>query len=547
MRIGARVITRLAVILAAMLALGACVRSAHRPPCPAGDRCLIYGNSAEPVSLDPAKIDGVWENVIVSQLQIGLTDRDPEGRVIPAMATSWSTSPDGLAWTFRLRDAQWSDGAPVTADDYVFAMRRVLDPKTASYSAFLLFPLKNAVKVNAGKLPVTALGVEAPDPHTVVIRLEHPWLTLPLYTSTRVMWPVPRHVVERWGDAWSKPAHYVGNGPYNLVSWRLGDSVVIQKNPRFWDADRVCFDRITFYPSSDAIASERRVRAGALDVSTTVQSNRIAFLRRTGMGPFLRVAPLSGVTYLAFNLKDPALADVRVRQALSMAIDREFITRKLLRGGQTPAYSLVPRGMDGYPEGPVVYWAGWSFARRQAEARRLLAAAGYGPDHPLKFVVKHRNSADPLLFLPAIQADWKAVGALAELQQNDVQVAYQEYEIHDFQVGDAGWVSEDPIVFLDLSRADTGGQNYGQYDNPAYDAELNAATAAVDPQLKAEHMRQAEAILLADAPIAPVYFISSRNLVHPAISGWVDNPSDTHAAHWLCRRPDARPVAAAAS
>jgi oligopeptide transport system substrate-binding protein len=537
----------LGLLLAAALALGGCVRSAHRPPCPAGERCLTYGNGAEPVSLDPAKIDGVWEQVIVSQLQVGLTDRDPANNVIPAMATSWQTSADGLSWTFHLRDAQWSDGTPVTADDFVFAMRRVLDPKTASYSAFLLFPLKNATAVNTGKLPTSALGVEAPDPHTLVIRLEHPWLTLPLYTSTRVMWPVPRHVVERWGDAWSKPAHYVGNGPYSLVSWKLGDSVVLRKNPRFWDAGKVCYDEIAFYPTSDAVSSERQVRSGALDLSSTVQSNRLTFLRRSGMAPYLRVAPENGVTYLAFNLKDPALADVRVRQALSMAIDREFITRKLLRGGQTPAYSLVPPGMTGYPDGPVAYWAGWSFARRQAEARRLLAAAGYGPDHPLRFVVKHRNSADPLLFLPAIQADWKSVGVEAELQQNDVQVAYQEYETHDFQVGDAGWLSEDPIVYLDLSRSDTGGQNYGDYDSPAYDGALDAAVAAVDPAVKAAHMRQAEGILLADAPLAPLFFVSSRNLVNPVITGWIDNPADGHRAHWLCRRPDAAPVVAAAA
>lgn len=538
----------LAVMLAPLLVLGACVRSAHRPPCPAGDSCLLYGNGAEPVSLDPAKIDGVWEHVIVSQLQMGLTDRDSAGHVIPGMATSWSSSPDGLTWTFHLRNALWSDGTPVTADDFAFEMRRVLDPKTASYSAFLLFPLKNAVAVNQGKLPLSALGVDAPDAHTLVIHLEHPWLTLPLYTSVRVMWPAPRHVIERWGDAWSRPGHYVSNGPYTLVSWRLGDSVVLKKNPRFWGAANVCYDEVAYYPSSDAISSERQVRAGAMDVSTTVQSNRLAFLRRSGMAQYLRVAPENGVTYLAFNLKDPALADVRVRQALSMSIDREFITRKLLRGGQVPAYSLVPRGMVGYPDGPVTYWAGWSFERRQQEARRLLAAAGYGPGHPLRFTVKHRNSADPLLFLPAVQADWKAIGVEAELQQNDVQVAYQEYETRDFQVGDAGWLSEDPIVYLDLSRSDTGGQNYGDYDNPAYDHELDAAVAATDPAVKAAHMRRAETILLADAPVAPIYFISSRNLVAPTVTGWVDNPGDEHRTHWLCRRPgDTGAVAAAAS
>jgi oligopeptide transport system substrate-binding protein len=265
------------------------------------------------------------------------------------------------------------------------------------------------------------------------------------------------------------------------------------------------------------------------------------------MRDYLHVAPESGVAYLAFNLKDPALKDVRVRQALSMAIDRDFITGKLLRGDQTPAYSLVPPGLRGYVNGPRTYWAGWSFPRRQAEARRLLAAAGYGPGHPLKFLVKFRSSADPLLFMPAVQADWKDVDVQAQLQQNDVQVAYQEYEIHDFQVGDAGWISEDPIIYLDLARSDTGGQNYGEYKNPAYDAELDAALNTADVAAYNEHMRRAERILLDDAPLAPLYFISSRNLVDPQVTRWADNPIDNHGAHWLCRRPSqAQPLGAAA-
>jgi oligopeptide transport system substrate-binding protein len=257
------------------------------------------------------------------------------------------------------------------------------------------------------------------------------------------------------------------------------------------------------------------------------------------MQDYLHVAPLGGVTYLTFNLHDPALKDVRVRQALSMAIDRDFITHKLLRGGQTPAYSFVPPGLPIYSGGARTYWAGWSFDRRQADARRLLAAAGWGPQHQLHLVIKHRNSPDPLLFMPAIQSDWKQIGVFAELQQNDVQVAYMEYELHDFQVGDAGWQSNDAIDMLDLSRSDIGGQNYGSYNNPAYDAELNAAVFALDPQETARHARLAEQMLLDDAPVAPLYFPASHNLVNPDITRWIDNGIDTHGAHWLCRAPTA--------
>lgn len=523
----------------ALAALGGCQHRSHRPPCPPGALCLADGNGAEPTSLDPVHIDGVWENNIVSQMIVGLTGLDDDGKSIPGVATSWEQSPDGLSWTFHLRhDAQWSDGSPVTADDFVYGVQRVLDPKTASYSAFILFPfLKNAEAVNAGKLPLSAAGVEAPDPYTVVIRLSHPWPLLPLYASSRALWPEPRRAIERWGDNWTKPAHYLADGPYTLVAWRLGDAVVLKKNPRYWGADKVCFDEVDYTPSTDAVSNERSVQAGDLDVSTTVQSNHVTLLRRSALRDYLRVAPQFGVTYLSFNTRDPSLKDVRVRQALSMAIDRDFITRKLLRAGQAPAYGLVPPGIPDYPVGARAYWADWPLARRQAEARRLLAAAGYGPGRPLKLLIKHRNSADPTLFLPSIQSDWKQIGVEAQLQENDVQVAYMEYELHDYQVGDAGWLAADGIGYLDIFRSDTGGNNFGQYANPAYDAELDAALDSVDPAARQGHMRKAEQILLADMPFAPIYFISSRNLVTPRLTGWMNNPTDTHPSQWLCKLP----------
>ena len=536
------------VLVVAAVTVGSCTTSHRDTRCPPGALCLLYGNGAEPFTLDPALIDGTWEATIVGGMIVGLTARDALGRPIPAMATSWETSPDGLTWTFHLRNAQWSDGVPVTADDFVFGVRRQLDPKTASYSAFLLYPiLKNAQAVSKGKLPLSAVGIVAQDAHTLVMHLEHPWPTLPYFTSARFFWPAPRHAVERWGDKWATAGHYVANGPYNLVTWKLGDRVVVRKNPRFWDAAHVCYNEIDYFPTSDAISNERLVRAHEMDLTTTVQSNRLHYLRRT-MGDYLRVAPLLGVTYLTFNLHVPGLNDVRVRQALSMAIDREFIVRKLLRGGQTPAYGFVPPDVIGYPDGAKVYWANWSFPQRQAEARRLLAEAGYGPGHPLKLLIKHRNSPDPVLFMPAIQSDWRQVGVEAQLEQNDVQVAYNAYEVHDFQVGDAGWVGgEEPNDYLSLNRSDTGGQNYGDYVNPAFDAELDRALDAPEPAIRAEHFKTAEAMILADMPNAPIYFVSSRNLVSPAILGWTDNPIDSHGVRWLCRAPPSGAAVAGAA
>jgi len=533
--------------IAAVLALIACSRTAHRPPCPSGALCLLLGNGAEPGTLDPAHALGVWEAAIINQMLVPLVERDADGRLVPGLAESWSVSPDGLEWTFHLRKADWSDGTPVTADDVVFAIQRQVDPKTGSQGAFMLYPVKNAEAVSEGKLPVSALGVGAPDPRTVVIRLERPWLSLPLYADSRSFQAVPRAAVERWGDDWTKPEHFLSDGPYRLESWLLGDKVVLRRNTRFYDAGHVCFAELDFFPLPDASSNERRVRSGELDVSSTVQSNRVSYLRRSGLANFLRLAPEFGSYYLTFNLSVPALRDLRVRQALAMSVDRRFITDKLLRGGETPALNFVPPGLPGYPRGAAPYWADWSFAQRQGEARRLLAAAGYRPTHRLRLTITVMNSADPLVFAPSVQADWRAVGVDAQLEQNDVQVAYQQFELHDFQVGFAGWLSPDPINYLDLLRSDVGAQNFGGYSNPRYDAELTAARSTTDPAVYAAHLLRAEQIMMADMPVAPLYRPSSRTLVDPDITGWVDKPFSSHAAIWLCRLPRTTPDLGAAA
>ena len=538
------------LLLAGMLAAAAPLTSAcgsktsFRPPCPAGLLCLEYGNGADPTTLDPHKVSGDWEYHIVEAMMVGLTAQDAAGRTMPGMATRWETSPDGLVWTFHLRDALWSDGAPVTADDFVFGLRREMDPKTAGVQASQIYAIKNAQGVNAGKLPVTALGVRAVDPKTVEITLEHPWPILPNYAVGPLMFPAPRHVVEKWGDAWVTPGHYVGNGPYSLVSWTIGDKIVLKKNPLYYEAPKVCIDRITYYPTTDVVSAERRVKRGELDISNGIASNRVAFLRRPDQMPaYVRVYPFVGNVFTIFNVKDvPVLKDRRVRQAIAMSIDREFITGKLLRGGQTAAYGYVPPGMVDYDSAPRVYWAGWSLARRQAEARRLLLEAGYGPGHRLKVEAKYRMGSDPALSMTAIQADLAAVGVRVTLAGNETQVAYAAYEVKDFQIGDGGWVgASDAMGYLYIFRRDTGEDNLPGYDNPAYDAALNAANAEKDLKARAAHLQRAEEMLLEDLPIAPLYFPSSRNLVNPNVTGWVDNRLDSHKERFLCfRDADAR-------
>jgi oligopeptide transport system substrate-binding protein len=538
------VIRNLFLLVAAVVALAGCSAKPSLPPCPKGKICLQIGNTSEPLTLDPHKSTGTWEDRIESDLFIGLVQSAPDGSPIPGVAKSWTVSADGLTWTFHLRDSVWSDGVPVTAQDFVFSIRRILSPATASEYASNLYAIKNAQAVSDGKLPPTALGVEAPDAHTVIIRLEHPAAYLLELAKHHTMYAVPEHVIAKWGDAWVKPEHIVGNGPYTLKAWRLGNYVQVVKNPKFFDADKICVDEVYYYPTADAISAERQVARGELDINTDIQSNRISLLREKMPG-YVHTNTYLGTVYMAFNRSEkagyPPLRDKRVRQALTMSIDRDFIANKLLRGGQKPAYQFVPPGTANYTSPPLPEWVSWPFAKRQAEARRLLKEAGYGPGHPLKVEIKHRNSADPMLFMPSIQADWKEIGVEATLAQEEVQIAYADYRARNYQIADAGWIGDynDPMTFLYLNRSNTGAQNYGDYMNPAYDALLTKADNTPDPKARAALLAQAEAMMLDDAPIVPLYFYINKNLVNPKITGFVDNIVDQHRARWLCVKPPA--------
>ena len=528
---------RFLLLAALALSLGACQPKVTRAPCPAGQVCVEYGNNSEAATLDPQKSNLIDEATIISDLIVGLTTDAPDASPTPAMATSWETSPDGLTWTFHLRDAQWSDGVPVTADDFVYAYRRILDPKTASIYAYLLYILKNGQAVNEGKAAPDTLGAQAPDPRTLVLRLEHPAPYLPEIAKHQSFFPVPRHVVEKWGDDWVQPGHFVGNGPYSLVAWRLGDYIRVQKNPRFFDAKNVCIDRINYYPTPDAVMAERRVKRGELDLNTSFQSNRIARLRSTMPG-VPRTHTILATAYISFNTRDvAAFQDVRVRRALSESVDRDFITTKLLRAGQRPAYAFVPPGVANYPQGKArLYWSKEPLAQRQADARRLLAQAGYGPENPLEIEYKIANAPDTVLVSQAIQADWASIGVKARLVQNENQIAFAAYRNRDFGVGSMSWYADfnDPTTFLSLMRSDTGAQNYGDYRNPGFDALLDAADQEPDPARRGEILAEAEQLMLNDEAMIPLYYLVSRNLVSPRITGFVDNVENFHRARWMC-------------
>ncbi|WP_333585563.1 peptide ABC transporter substrate-binding protein [Phenylobacterium sp.] len=528
---------RLLIPLLVALALAACQEGPSRPACPAGQVCLEFGNNTEPATLDPQQSNLIDEFQVIGDLNVGLTTDAPDGTPIPALAERWEVSADGLVWTFHLREARWSDGAPITADDFVFAYRRILAPQTASIYAYLVFLLKNGAQVNAGEAPPQALGARALNPRTLELTLDHPAPYLPEMLKHLSFFPVPRHVVEAKGEAWVRPGNYVSSGPYQLVSWRLGEYIEVTRNPYFWDADKVCVDTVRYYPTPDQVTAERRVAAGELDINTGFQSNRLSRIREAMPG-YARTHISLATSYLSFNTRGvPAFRDPRVRKALSAAIDRDFITDKLLRAGQVPAYAFVPPGTANYvASGPQTSFAGQTLEARQALARDLLRQAGYGPEWPLEVEIKTGNTPDSTLMMQAIQADWQAVGVKVRLVQNEGQIAFAAYRMRDFQVGAMSWYADynDPLTFLELLKSDTGAQNYGDYANPAYDALLAAANGEPDLEARARLLAEAEALMLSEDALVPLLFVVNKALVAPRVTGWVDNIANFHRARWLC-------------
>ncbi|MBU1375383.1 MAG: peptide ABC transporter substrate-binding protein [Alphaproteobacteria bacterium] len=526
-------------LAALTLALTGCNSAPQRADCPAGQVCLEYGNNSEPQTLDPGKANLVDEASIIGDLMTGLTTDGPDAVPVPGAATHWETSPDGLVWTFHLREAKWSDGVPVTADDFVYGLRRTLDPKIASIYAYLLYVIKGGQAVNEGKAPLDSLGVRALDPRTVQITLEHPAPYLPELLKHQSFFPVPKHVVEKYGDGWVKPGRYVSNGAFKLAAWRLGDRITVVKDPLFYDARNVCIDRVNYYPTPDVVSAERRVARGELDINTRFQSNRYERLKQTMPGvPHTDVS--LAISYLSFNTRDvAAFRDIRVRRALSMTVDREFITAKLMRAGQIPAYSFVPAITANYvKDGPRLSWAGMPFAQRQTTAKALLAQAGFTAKRPLKLTITTPNNTDTLLLMEAIQADWRAIGVEVKIEQNESGVAFNAYRNRDFEIGSMSWYGDfnDPVTFLGLFKSDTGAQNYGDYKNPAYDALLAAADQEADAQTRAGILARAEKLIIDDEATIPIFFVVNRNLVSNRVTGWTDNAPNFHRTRWMCLR-----------
>lgn len=503
---------------------------AAEPLAPTARQVLHHGNGPEPNSLDPHRAEGVSTSNIVRDLFEGLTGISPAGEVVPAAASGWTVSPDGLTYTFALREnARWSDGSPLTAEDFVAGFQRSITPATGNAFAQMLNAIRGADAVLKGAEPGT-LGVSAPDARTVVIELRAPTPYLLGLLSHPSAFPVHRPSLVRWGRDFARPGRLVSNGAYTLKDWVVQSHVELVRNPQYWDNARTVIERVSYHTSEDINAELKRYAADEYDTTYEIPLVQAKALRAR-YGEQLRIAPYRGSYYYAFNLSQLPFKDQpALRQALTMAVDREVIVGKVMQGVALPAYSFVPPGTWNYtPQAPA--WAAWPREKKLAEARRLYAAAGYSAAKPLTVELRYNTHDDHKRIAMVIAAMWKQwLGVETRLVNEEFKVFLQNRKLRRItQVFRSGWISDydDATSFLDLLTS-THGRNDSVHRNARYDTLIAQAAMTADPALRRAQLEAAERIVLADLPVLPIYTYVSKHLVKPWVAGWQDNPYDYH-------------------
>ena len=471
-----------------------------------------HGNGSEPQGIDPHIVTGVPEHHILISLCEGLTIPNPNPKgsdgYIPGTAESWSISDDGKEYIFKLnKNAKWSNGDPVTADDFVWSWKRILTASLGSQYPDMLYYLVGAYEYHNGQIDnFNEVGVKALDTHTLKVNLKNPtpfFIGLLSHYST---WPVHKETVLKHGDIddrngeWTRPGNFVCNGPFQLKTWELNNKIVVEKNPHYYDASMVRLNEIHYYPVSNVMTEDRMFRAGQLHLTSSMPTQKCPIYIEE-KNPNLKIDPYMGTYFYRINTENETLSDVRVRKALAYSIDRQLLVDKVTQCGQIPAYSFTPPGSNGYqpstqiPYDPVL-------------AKQLLAEAGYSSDNPFpKLEILFNTNEGHRKVALAIQQMWQnELGIEVELVNQDWKVYLSREMVGDFQISRAGWIGdyEDPNTFLDLMRPNRGNNKTG-WENMDFDALVEEANTINDQEKRYELLNEAEKILIDNMPIIPLY------------------------------------------
>ena len=504
-------------------------------PFPArADHVLHRPLEAEPDSLDPPKTSSGVGGVVETDLFEGLVRFDAAGRIIPGVAERWERTPDGVTYTFHLRpDARWSNGAPMTAEDFVYTWRRAVDPATAAYGLHAPLELVNGPEIVAGKITdPSTLGVEAVDAHTLRAVTRAPSPLFLAHCALRDSYPVHRATIEHWGRDWTQPGHMVSNGPFTLTSWTPHGEIVLARSETYWDRASIALDGVDHILADNDEVALKRFLAGELDYAG-VPTRDLATVRAT-QAASLHFGLGNRIHNFAFNMTTGPLAESKpLREALALTYDAGVIVDKLQPRGQQIAFNWVPPTVLDYTPQKLFY-AAMTMEERIKLARKLYAEAGYGPDHPFKLTVNYPTNEDVKSEVLAAAQMWKAaLGVETTLQSEEFQVYLQRVKRGDDQMVVLGWAEElrDPSLFL--ARFGTGAYgNYFQYSNPAVDELLTAAATTVDDGRRRDLYQRAERLISDDVPGIPSYFNSIIMLVGPHLNGWVDD-DEYPESRWL--------------
>ena len=496
------------------------------------EQVLHFGNGSEPQGLDPHIVTGVPEHHLLISMCEGLTIANPKGgKNLPGVAESWKISPDGRTYTFYLnKNAMWSNGDALIADDFVWSWMRILTPSLGSQYPDMLYYVKGAADFHQEKTKdFSTVGVKAINDHELRVELNNPTPFFIKLLSHYSTYPVHKDTVLKHGSIddrnglWTRPGNFVCNGPMNLKTWELNKQIIVEKNPLYWDADKVKLNEIRYYPVSNESTEDRMFRAGQLHVTNVVPLEKCPVYIEN-KNPNLRIEPYMGTYFYRVNTLHPVLKDKRVRKALAFALNRTQIVEKVSKCGQQAAYSFTPPGSAGYePDTEVPF--------NPELAQLLLKEAGYpnGEGFPVLEILFNTQEGHRKIAL-AVQQMWQQnLGISVQLVNQDWKVYLAREMTGDFQISRAGWIGdyEDPNTFLDTLRPNRGNNKTG-WENKEYDDLLELANATNDQSLRYKYLMQAEQLLIGEMPIIPIYTYVRQYQLSNDVQGWYPNLLDTH-------------------
>lgn len=513
------------------LAVTTAVSAAEVPPgtALAQSQEIVRHIKDEPASLDPAKAVGLPEIQVIRDLFEGLTNQDAKGNIIPGVATQWQTT-DNKTWYFTLRkDARWSNGDPVTASDFVYSWRRLVDPNIGSTFAWFaeLAGIQNAGAITKGEMTPDKLGVTALDNHRLKVTLDKPVPWFVSLTANFSLFPVPEKVIEKVGKEWTQPGSLVGNGAYKLQQRVVNEKLVLVRNDQYWDNAHSVLTKVTFVPINEESSATKRYRSNDIDITESFPKNLYSMLKKALPGQVYTPDQL-GTYYYAFNTTKGPTADVRVRKALSWSIDRKIIAEKVLGTGEKPAWHFTTDVTAGYKPKPG-FLQQHSQEELNAQAKALLAAAGYGPTHPLDLTLLYNSSENNQKIAIAVASMWKKnLGVSVKLQNQEWKTYIDSRNTGNFDVIRASWVGDynEPSTFLSLLTSTHSG-NITKFKSPEYDAILDKAGRESNSEARNDDYNRAEQILADQVPIAPIYQYTNGRLIKPWVKGYpITNPED---------------------